>query len=176
MVGNIGSRRHAGLVAVVALIAAIAIPGAALADTTGGPPAMQPATSRGATIVVDTSVTITAKAVATAHVVFVCNPFEVFDWQTGQTVLSTDGQMEDLQVEIIQASGKTLNWGLAEAFGGSVVCDGTTRHTADATIVPTNAPWKSGSAVIGASVSVAAPDFQSSDFASSGPIQIRLSK
>jgi len=177
MVGNIGFRRHAGLVAVGALVAAMAIPAAASADTTpGGPPAMQPASSRGATVTVETSVSITAKAIAMAHISFVCDPFEVFDWQTGQTVQSTDGSIEDFQIEIIQASGRQLNWGFTDNFGGRAVCDGSTRNVAEATIVPSVAPWKSGAAVIGSSVMIAAPDFQSGDFGSSGPMPVKLSK
>jgi hypothetical protein len=176
MVGNINAGRRAGLVAVGALIAAIAIPGAVSADTTPGPPGVQPASSRGATIEVDPNISITAKVVATAHLSFVCDPFDVFDWQTGQTIQSTDGSLEDFSVAIIQASGKQVNWGVSEAFGGPVVCDGSTKNKVETTIVPSLVPWKSGAAVVGASVFIASPDFQSSHAATSGPLQIKLSK
>jgi hypothetical protein len=43
-------------------------------------------------------------------------------------------------------------------------------------VTPQNLPWKAGAAVVGVRIQVVPPDFSTSDFASSGGVEIRLSK
>lgn len=167
-------RRSRTILIGAALIALLALPGAALADTTTTP-TIYPAESRGATIEVSGG-TILGRVVVSTKVAFTCQPFRSFDWQTGQEVETTEGSLEFGAVTILQASGRTINYGEAEFFGGPVVCDGTTVNRRDVAVGAGVAPWKSGSAVAGARVHVASADFNSSDYASSGAIVIRLSR
>jgi hypothetical protein len=167
------SRRARLLAATVAVIACLAIPATALADTTGGPPQIQPAQSRDATISID-SIAITGKVVAMVNVSFVCQPFDSYDWNTGQTYQTTDGSIEGGAVTIYQAQGRTLDWGSAD-FYGHAVCDGSTVNHASIPVTPQVSPWKNGTAVVGATVFISdAASFQDSDFASSGPVSVRL--
>src|SRR4029079_2803651 len=129
------------------------------------------------TVVVSTRATITAKLIATIGADITCQPFEMFDWETGQTVLSTEGQLEFTEADLLQVSGRAVNWGSAPAASpGSVVCDGTTVTPGNIRVTPQNVPWKSGVAVVGVRIQVIPPDFSTSDFASSGAVEVRLSK
>ena len=171
------SRRTRLAVMAASLAVALAVPATVSADTGQPPPTIFPAESRGATVVVSTRATITAKLIATIGADITCQPFEMFDWETGQTVLSTEGQLEFTTADLLQVSGRAINWGSAPAASsGSVVCDGTTVTHVTFMVTPQNVPRKSGSAVVGVRIQVVPPDFSTSDFASSGAVEIRLSK
>jgi hypothetical protein len=156
-----------------ALAVGLAIPGAVLADTTSVP-TIQPATSRGATIEV-TGVKVTGKVVAIVDIAFVCEPFQIFDWQTGETIDSTAASLEDGSITLVQAQGRTIDWGTASIFGGPVTCDGSTVNTRSVPVTAAVTPWKTGTAVVGATVYLAEPiNFQDSHYASSGALTVRL--
>ena len=156
-----------------ALAAALCVPAVVNADTTGGP-SIPPAGSNGATISID-SVAVSGKVVATVNVTFVCQPFEVFDWETGQTVKSTSGSIEDGGVTIYQAQGKVLDWGTNGVFGGLAVCDGSTANHLSIPVTPSVSPWKKGTAAVGAWVRLSdTVAFQDSDYGSTGPVTLRL--
>jgi hypothetical protein len=157
-----------------ALAATLAAPMAALADTTP-PPTIMPAESRHATIQLSGG-SVLGRLVVNAKVDFTCDPFLVYDWETGTEVERTDGSLESGVVTILQASGRTINSGEAEFWGGPVVCDGATVNHRDVGVVASVAPWKSGSAVAAARVFIASPDFETSDFASTGASTIKLGK
>jgi hypothetical protein len=156
-----------------ALASVLALPSAALADTTGGTPSIQPAYSRDATVQV-AAISVTAKVIANVTLTYTCAPFQSYDWDTGQTFETTDGSIEGGQVVVLQAQGRTVDWGLGDVTGRAI-CDGTTVNTV---IVPVSAavsPWKTGSAVAGATIFLSdVATFSDSDAASSGPVAIRL--
>ncbi len=154
------------------LVAAMALPVAAFADTTGG--AIPPAASHGATIRV-TSVTVTARVVATVNVDYVCQPLPTFDWTTGQTT-TTDGRIESGGFVLLQAQGRTVDSGFGDPPFGSVTCDGSTANHLAIPVIAGSSPWKTGTAVVGANLSVIDPNMTSSDDASTGPITVRLTQ
>ena len=157
-----------------ALAAAVALPAVVAADTGGLQ--IEPAASRGATIQVATPIVVTGRVVASVQVSFTCDPFEIYDWQTGTTVTSTEGSVEGGGVVLVQASGKTVNGGSGFYAAAPIGCDGATVNTGTAAVTATAAPWKSGTAVVGASVYIASLDGQDSAYASSGPVTVKLSK
>lgn len=168
-------RRRARLLLVsAALVAALAIPSAALADATA-PPTIFPAESRGATIELSGG-SVVGRVVVNTHVAFTCDPFLVYDWETGTEVEVTSGSLEFGAVTIIQASGRTINSGEGQFYGGTVVCDRSTVNERDVAVVATVVPWKPGSAVAGARVHIASPDYNDSDYASTGAVTIKLGK
>jgi hypothetical protein len=168
--------RRLGILATTAIAIALAVPAAVSADT-GSPPTIFPAESRGATVEVSTRGIISARLIATIRVNITCEPLEMFDWETGQTSLTTEGHVEFTNADLLQVSGRTINWGSAPATSpGNVVCDGETVTPVTFTIIPQNLPWKSGSAVVGVRIQVVPPDFSSGHFASSGAVEIHLSK
>jgi hypothetical protein len=156
------------------LAVGLALPAAALADTTGGAPPIQPAFTHDATIT-GVSVKVTAKLVANVTVSFTCQPLQMFDWSTGEVIETTAGHFEGGGATVIQAQGKTIAWGQVELFGGAALCDGTTVNTVTAPVTAAVAPWKNGTAVVGASVQLSDANGSDSDYASSGPIVVRLS-
>ena len=157
-----------------ALVVGLALPSAALADTTGGAPSIQPAFSRDATIQV-TGVIVTAKVMATITIAFTCQPFQTYNWQTGETTETTAGRLEGGQVTVIQAQGRTIGWGQVNLFGATATCDGTTINVVAAPVTAAVSPWKVGTAVVGATVYVSDEFGSDSDYASSGPVTVRLS-
>jgi hypothetical protein len=156
-----------------ALVVALGLPAAALADTTGGVPSIQPASARDATIQV-TSVTVIAKVIATVSISFTCQPFQSFDWDTGQTIETTVGRIEGGGATIVQAQGRTIDWGQIEIFGGAATCDGSTVNTVSAPVTAAVSPWKVGPAVVGASIYVTDENGSDSDYATTGPVTVRL--
>ena len=74
-------RRRAAIASAVPLC--LALPAAASADTTAG--------GTGAAHVSYTDVHVSAKVLATVNVSFTCDPFLIYDWQTGESVPSTVG-------------------------------------------------------------------------------------
>jgi hypothetical protein len=167
------SRRTRLVMAGGLLAIALAVPGAVSADTTGGAPSIPPAQSRDATIQV-ASVSVTAKVVANVTIRFTCQPFQVFDWETGQTIETTAGHIEGGGATVIQAQGRTIAWGQAELFGGAAVCDGATVNAVTVPVTAAVAPWKAGTAVVGASIYVIDEAGSDSDYATSGPLTFRL--
>jgi hypothetical protein len=156
-----------------ALVAALALPGSVSADTGSGTPSIQPAGSRDATITIG-SLTVTGKLIVTVQLNVVCQPFQSFDWQTGETTETTDGSVEYANVTVLQAQGRTIDWGTAD-FGGRALCDGSTVNAYTIPVTASLSPWRNGAAVIGASVYIAdRTSFQDSDSASTGPVEVRL--
>lgn len=160
----------------LALIAAVAAPGVAFADTTGGTRGIAPAASHNATISV-TSVSVTAKVIATVQVAFTCQPLTYFDWQTGQYVTTADAVLDNAQSTIVQAQGRTIDWGIGNAaYGQALVCDGSHVNAIAMPVTAAVAPWKTGTAVVGATVNVIDPQGFTADDASSGPVTVRLTQ
>ena len=166
-------RRSIGVISAgTLLIAALALPGSALADTTGGP-TIPPAASRDATISIQ-SARIVAKVIVRVDVDYVCQPFESYDWDTGETYETTLGSVEQGQVVVVQAQGRTVATG-AGFISAFVTCDGTTVNHLTADVIASASPWRNGSAVIGAAVFAAdAASFNDGDYASTGAIATRL--
>jgi hypothetical protein len=155
------------------LAVALAVPAAVSADTTSGVPSIPPAVSRDATIHV-TSISVTAKIIATVTVDFTCQPFQSYDWQTGETVETTVGRVEGGQVTVIQAQGRTIAWGENQLFGPAATCDGSTVNTLSTPVTAAVTPWKVGMAVVGASIHVTDEFGSDSASANSGPVVVRL--
>ncbi|HEX2754329.1 MAG TPA: hypothetical protein VHM48_02640 [Candidatus Limnocylindrales bacterium] len=168
------ARRGRLLLASVAVVVALAVPTAALADTTPAP-TIYPAASNHATIRL-TGGSVIGRVVVNTQVSFTCDPFLVFDWETGSEVEVTTGSLEYGAVTIVQASGRTINSGEGTFFGGDVVCDGTTVNLRDVAVVAGLAPWKAGMAVAGAHISISSPDFNSSSYASTGAMSLKLGR
>ena len=161
------------MIATGVLAAALAAPVIANADTTGAP-GIQPAFSRDATMTID-SISVVGKVIANVDVSVVCQPFETFDWDTGQTVQSTAGDA-GVGATILQAQGRTLAWGTGSA-SGIVVCDGATVNHFKIPVSAGVAPWRTGSAVIGVTAGISdVLTYQDSDYVSSGPTSIKLGR
>ena len=64
----------------------LALPAAASADTTAGG-------TGAAHVSISTDVHVSAKVLATVNVSFTCDPFLIYDWQTGESVPSTVGHL-----------------------------------------------------------------------------------
>jgi hypothetical protein len=160
--------RIRALIVGAALVAALAVPVAVSADTIPG--------SNGvATVTVDPTVRVLNKVVATVNVSFTCDPFLVYDWETGQYVQSTTGFLEGASASLTQASGRTIGSGSADIITtGPATCDGTTANRATVSITATSVPWKSGAAVATASVHVVDSQFQTADNGTSGPVAVKL--
>jgi len=171
-ISSMGRRARLVLVSGVAALT-LAIPANVSADTTGGVPSIQPAFSRDATISV-TGVRVTAKVIATVTIAFTCQPFQSYNWETGETTETTVGRIEDGGATLIQAQGRTIDWGQVQIFGGAVTCDGSTVNTTTAPVTAAVSPWKVGTAVVGASIYVTDENGSDSDYATSGPVAVRL--
>ena len=167
-----GRRTRLVLISALAVLM-LAIPATVSADTTGGVPSIQPAGSRDATIEVR-SVTVTAKVIATVTIAFTCQPFQSYDWNTGETTETTAGRLEGGQVTIIQAQGRTIDWGQVDLFGAIATCDGATTNLVSVPVTASVSTWKVGTAVVGATVYVSDEFGSDSDGASSGPVTVRL--
>lgn len=148
-----------------ALAICLALPAAASAETIG--------TAR---VTVGTTVHVTAKLVAVVDVSFTCDPFLLFDWQTGTWVPSTVGHLADGGVTLTQVSGRSIasasHWFPSEP----VVCDGVTSQTYSVGIMATTLPWKSGTAIASAQIQVYSDGFQFRDIGDSGPVVVKLAK
>jgi len=155
-------------VGVAFLAAALVVPAAVNADTI-------PADNGQATVTVDNSVRVLNKVVATVSISFTCDPFLVYDWETGQYVPSTTGFLEESEVTLIQASGKTIGSATGGLrLTGPVTCDGQSANSGSVVIAATTVPWKSGAAVATATVQVVDSQFQTSDNGTSGPVPVKL--
>jgi hypothetical protein len=154
-----------------ALAIALAIPASTLADTTP-PPTIYPAASDHATIRLAGG-GVVGRLVAQTRVDFTCDPFIVPD-ETGVPVEVTTGTLEFGTVTILQAAGRTINSGEGAFYGGPVVCDGVTVNHRDVNVAASLLPWKNGSAVAAARVSITGPDWQFADYASTGALAIKL--
>jgi len=161
-------RLRAGLLC-AALAVSLTVPGIAAAATPGG----------GTAQVTVGAVHVTAKLVAVVDVSFTCDPFLLYDWQTGTTVESTVGQLSDSGVTLRQAQGQSIAIASAEFDSGPsaiVVCDGVTVQTRSVTIMANTLPWKSGTAVATARVKAYSDGFQFRDIGDSGPVVVKLGK
>jgi hypothetical protein len=154
-----------------ALAVCLALPGAASAATPGGGTAQ---------VTVGESVPVLAKVVAIVDVSFTCDPFLIFDWETGTMVESTAGHLVFGGVTLTQAQGKSIVIAGADLPEGTpeanVVCDGVTLQTRSVAIRADTQPWKSGAAVASARVQVYDQLGQSRDIGSSGPVVVKLGK
>ena len=162
-------RLRAGLLC-AAMAVCLALPAAASAATPGGGTAQ---------VTVGTAVHVTAKLVAVVDVSFTCDPFLIFDWQTGEMVVSTVGHLSDSGATLTQVQGRSIAQGSAEFASGPssiVVCDGETLQTRSVTIMATTLPWKSGAAVANADVDVFSDGFEGRDRGQSGPVVVKLGK
>jgi hypothetical protein len=153
--------------ACAALAVCLVLPAAASAATPGGGTAQ---------VTVGTVVHVTAKLVAVVDVSFTCDPFLIFDWQSGTTVESTVGHLSDGGVSLTQVSGRSIalasHWFPSE----TVVCDGVTPQTYSVAIVAATQPWKSGTAIANAWVQVYSDGFQFRDRGDSGHVVVKLGK
>ena len=164
-------RLRAGVIAVL-LAGSLALPVAASADTTD-------ATQGTAQVTVNTAVHVTAKLVAVVDVSFTCDPFMVFDWQTGAMVESTTGHLLDSGVTLTQVQGRAIASASNEFASGPteiVVCDRVTVQTRSVSIMASTLPWKSGSGVASARIKVFSDDFESRDIGNSGPVVVKFVK
>ena len=166
-------RRPRLVIAAGLLALALAAPGAVSADTTGGPPPIGPAASHDATISID-SITVTGKVLATVTISYTCQPFQTYDWMTGETTETTVGHLEGGGVTTLQAQGKTLDWGEFGLFANLATCDGSTVNTATAPVTAMVTPWKNGAAVVGASVYICDVNCSDADSAATGPVTVKL--
>jgi hypothetical protein len=154
-----------------ALALCLALPGAASAATPGGGTAQ---------VSVGKSVPVLAKVVAIVDVSFTCDPFLIFDMETGMMVESTAGHLVFGGVTLTQAAGKSINVAGADLPEGTpeanVVCDGVTLQTRSVAVRAVTQPWKSGAAVVSARVQVFDELGQSRDIGQSGPVVVKLGK
>lgn len=168
-----GRRR---LALALGLAAAVLVPGATLADTIGGYGGISAAESDGATVVLAGQPSLMNRAVLTVGITFTCEPLDVVDLMTGETIQTSEGYLESANVTVVQANGKTLVSGTSYAIGGTVVCDGSTVNRGNFVIVPQTGLFKRGAAVAGASVNITDAGMMSSHHASTGPISISIGK
>jgi hypothetical protein len=167
-------RRARLVVLASALVGALALPAAVSADTTGPAPSIAPAGSRDATVTV-VGIDVVGKVVASVRFDVVCQPFESRDWSTGETYQSTEGSIEFNEVVLLQAQGRAVDFGVGSLFGRAT-CEGTTVNHLVVALTAQVAPWRNGSAVVGVQIYLAdLASFQDFDFASSGPVAVRLS-
>jgi hypothetical protein len=166
------ARRGRMIILGAAAVLALALPAAVSADTTTTP-TIFPAASNGATVHVSGG-SVLGRLIVNTSVDFTCDPFLVYDWETGTETEVTTGSLEYGAVTILQVAGRTINSGEAEFGGGTIVCDGSTMNHRDVAVVAGIVPWKSGSAVAGARVHLVDPGFQESHYASTGAVSIKL--
>jgi hypothetical protein len=168
---KLGGRVRAALLC-TAIVAGLALPAVASADTTDG-------ATGGASVTVGTAVHVTGKLVAVVDVSFTCDPFLIYDWQTGTMVESTVGHLSESSVMLAQVQGRSVVSAFGEFGEGQneiVVCDGATVHTRSVSIMALTVPWKSGAAIVSARVRVYSDGFESRDFGDSGNIVVKLGK
>ena len=162
-----GRRRAAIASALLAMC--LALPAAASADTTAGG-------TGAAHVSISADVHVSAKVLATVNVSFTCDPFLIYDWQTGESVPSTVGHLEFGGVSLTQAQGRSVASGGGDFEGGTVVCDGSTVTTLAVPVMATTFPWKSGTAIASARVNVYSDTFESRDFGETGAVIVKLGK
>ncbi|MFL5642690.1 MAG: hypothetical protein ACJ77V_09750 [Chloroflexota bacterium] len=168
---KLGGRLRAVMLC-TAIVAGLGLPAAVSADTTGGE-------NDGASVTIGTAVHVTGKLVAVVDVSFTCDPFLIFDWQTGTMIESTVGHLSESSVTLSQVQGRSVVTAFGE-FGERqneiVVCDGATLHTRSVPIMALTVPWKSGAAIASARVRVYSDGFESRDFGDSGTTVVKLGK
>jgi hypothetical protein len=158
-----------------ALALSMAVPLAVSADTTDGG-TIPPAASNGVTIT-GSSFHIDSKLIVTTNITFICDPIQIYDWETGTYVSTTSGRLGGASAIIVQASGRSVASSSGSAGGGAVVCDGTSTNTTSIAVVATTAPWKSGAAAGGVTAYVTADNEEDgSGYGSTGPMVIKLAK
>lgn len=169
--------RRSRLAALSAILALTLVAPMAVSADTSPPARIDPAASRGATISVDSAIPVTARLIANVTIRFTCDPLQVFDWSTGQTVETTVGRVENGRVVVLQVAGRTINSGSTDFYGGpDAVCDGATVNARVFGVAASVVPWKTGTAIAGASVILVSNDYQSSDYGSTGPVTVKLGR
>jgi len=153
----------------VALVAALAIPAAALAATGGGD-TIQPRMA-GPVVVDVEGVTLNDKLLATIQFRLTCNEITYYDWELGQDVTTTEGRLF-ASGQLIQAQGRSI--ASASGFGArtDVTCDGSTVNHLAVQVIAGNLPLRRGAALIGVTADVGAGDGE--EFGASGPTELRL--
>ena len=157
--------------AAAALVVALTMPGLVSADTGGGGGG-----PGGVTVTVGSTARLTGRVAVTAHVLFVCQPLQAYDWNTGQIVPTTDGVIESLEVTVAQASGRsiaTASGGIG--WGSHATCNGTTVNAFDVSALSSTVPFRNGSAVATATVWVIDANMSAGENGSSGPVVVKLS-
>ena len=134
------------IVATLALASALALPAGVLADTTG---TGTPASGTGGTSIAIQSSRVTAKLVVRLEVAVTCQPRPAPEYP-----VYSGWEDTTIQGDVRQASGKSIAFGSISAeFDGDTICDGAP-HLLQLDVVadPAGVPFKSGSAVISATV------------------------
>lgn len=160
------------------LMAALAGPGIAAADTIGT--SIEPAFSNNATVEV-AAVTFQSKLLVNVTLNVSCEPLVELDWSgqpTGNT--TTDGRLGG-SVQLLQAQGRAIAHGFGSINilndGIPVTCDGSTFQT-NVAVVSQDLPFKRGDALAGVFVGTQ-PDVPCCSnwrggAASTGPVQVRI--
>lgn len=135
------------IVAMLVLATALAFPAGVVADTTGVT-APGPAASTDGMSVSIQSVHLTAKVVVQLQVAVTCQPRPASEYP-----VSSYWDETSVQGYVRQASGKSIAFGSVQTrFDGDRVCDGSPHVLLlEVAADPAGVPFKSGSAVVGAS-------------------------
>jgi hypothetical protein len=152
----------------IGLAAALLAPAAVSADVGGG------GGPGGATISFG-SINVVGKLVANVTVNLTCDPLDTLDPNTYQPTTTTVGELNELGVQLLQAQGRTIDTGIGEASGGTLVCDSSTINKVVVQVVAQNSPWHNGGAVGSASVFIGEPFGIDVDGGSTGSVTVKLS-
>jgi hypothetical protein len=161
-----GSRRLRSTAAAAALMAALIIPAVANADTGGG-------NATGATVTFG-SISLVGKVVANVTVNITCDPLATIDPNTWLPTTTTAGTINDLNVQLLQAQGRTIDVGNGDSFGGAVICDGSTINRIVLPVYAQVSPWRSGGAVGLARAFIVDAFFIGQDGGSTGNVTVKL--
>jgi hypothetical protein len=163
-----GPGRRRGMAIALGVSLALALP--LVASASGGGPA---GGSGNATISFG-SAKVIGKVVAEIQVNVVCDPLTTID-PYGQETTTTEGYLEFGWLNLLQSQGRAVASGSGELYG-PVTCDGTTVNGFIVDIAATTRPWKTGTAVASAGVSISDPAFFSGDSGTTGPVTLKLTK
>ena len=162
-------RRARAVLGTMALLVALALPVGANADTTGG------GGGSGGLYPTIGQVRLLAKVVAVVHVTFTCDPLNAYDWNTGQVVVTTDGVLEYAAASVWQASGRAVAQGSAyQNDRRAVICDSATLNSVDISVPTSTVPFRRGSAVASAELTVTDANMSAGDSGSTGPVVVQL--
>ena len=153
----------------VSLVAALAIPAAALAATGGGDTIAPRVAGH---VVVDVEgVVLNDKLLATIQFRVTCDEITYYDWELGQDVTTTHGRLSP-SGQLMQAQGRSI--ATASGFGwlSDVTCDGATVNHSSVQVLADTLPLRRGAALVGVSAEVGAGEQQL--FGASGPTEARL--
>lgn len=156
-------------VAAGALTLALALPGAVMADTTGGGGG-----GTGATVTINPTIKVVGKLGLTVQVDVVCAPLNSYDPDTGLPDQTTTGYLDGLDVTVAQPAGRSVSVVDAFTSGVSVTCDGATPNHFTLSALSTSSPFHKGSAVASGWVTIFDPFQVSADNGSSGNVVVKL--